>query len=273
MKKEIALVAALLLAYAHGETNSPLPSLSMGEKPRGAGGEPDFGRSGGRPPMDRNVAAYVKGVQERCRKCMEADKAKYGEQYGRIAQDALYRFRCGTGMEGRSRPPMGNGSGQGTSSPWLAGNQKGDMNRMAASLGGSVRAGKLLSTRYPGSFAERMMIATELLNACYRGEVFNVELRYLELAEDPSWKNMPTVFGFEAFPTALAFIATNYKTKGNLEKANEYLDTLKKDYPESYLFPPKHLRTPPVAVRDFIADPDKFGRLFKGSKKTPAKAL
>lgn len=273
MKTILALVAGLLVAYAHGEANSPSADAPRGERPGGMGGAPGSGMRGGRPPMDKKVEAYVRGVQERSRKCMEADKEKYGAQYERIAQDALSRFRRGAGMEGRPRPPIGNGPAQGPSSQWPAATPGADTNREAKSIGGTARAGKLLSTRYPGSFAERMMIATELLNACYRGEVFNVELKYLELTEDPSWKNTPTVFGFEAFPTVLAFIVTNYRAKGNAEKANEFLDTLKKDYTESYLFPPMHLRNPPIAVRDFIADPDKFGRLFKGGKRNPAKSL
>ena len=223
--------------------------------------------------MDKKVEAYVRGVQERSRKCMEADKEKYGAQYERIAQDALSRFRRGAGMEGRPRPPIGNGPAQGPSSQWPAATPGADTNREAKSIGGTARAGKLLSTRYPGSFAERMMIATDLVNICYRGDVFNVELKYLELKEEPGWKSTPTVFGFEAFPTALAFIVTNYRAKGNMEKAKEFLEALKNDYPDSYLLPPMHLRTPPVAVQDFIADPDKFERLFKVSKKPPAKAL
>ena len=254
-------VFALVAATAFGQGMPPMPGN---------------GKDAGRPPMDGKLSEYMRSVQERTRTKMEADKAKYGGPYEQIARDALSRFQMnarpggepkggpkpgdsagspGPGGPGERRPPAPPGAGP-TNLTARGGSE-------SLRSGGIARAGKLLATRYPDSFACQMSAATEMVISCYRGDVVNAKMTYLQHADDPAWKGIPTVFGYEAVPTVLAYAIVESKDK---TETDGFVEVLKRDYADSYLFPPMHLRVKPVAVRDFLADPASCAIAFAATR-------
>lgn len=274
-------VFALVAATAFGQGMPPMPGN---------------GKDAGRPPMDGKLSEYMRSVQERTRTKMEADKVKYGGPYEQIARDALTRFQMNVGpgggangdpestSSGGRRPPAPPGAGptnliaRGGSESLRSGGRRppvppgaGPTNLTAHGggeslrAGGIARAGKLLATRYPDSFAFQMTVATEMVILCYRGDVVNAKLTYLQHADDPAWKGIPTIFGFEAVPTVLAYAIVGSKDK---TETDGFAEVLRRDYADSYLFPPMHLKVKPVAVRDFLADPATYAKAF-AAKRLP----
>ena len=259
MKMSLTVVA-LVAVTAFGQGMPPMPGN---------------GKDAERPPMDGKLSKYMRSVQERTRTKMEADKVKYGESYEQRARHALSRFQ----MNGRPEGPNGGskpGDSAGVPGPGGPGEQRppappgaGPTNLTARGGSEAVRSGgiaiaeKLLATRYPDSFACQMIAATEMLLSCYRGDVVNAKLTYLQHADDPAWKGIPTVFGFEAVPTVLAYAIVSSKDKG---EADGFAEVLKRDYADSYLFPPMHLRVKPVAVKDFLADTATYAKTFAATR-------
>ena len=258
MKLSLA-VFALVSLTAFGQGMPPMPGS---------------GKDAGRPPMDGKLSEYMRSVQERARTKMEADKVKNGGPYEQIARHALSCFQINAGPNGGLKPgdsagapgPAGPGERR-PSAPPGAGPTNLTTHGGSESLraGGIARAGKLLATRYPESFACQMFAATEMVISCYRGDVVNAKLTYLQHADDPAWKGIPTVFGFEAVPTVLAYAIVGSKDK---TETDGFAEVLKRDYADSYLFPPMHLKVKPVAVRDFLADPASYAKAF-AAKRLP----
>lgn len=187
--------------------------------------------AGCRGPRLNGVAErYMEKVQKADEALRKADIERFGNDYADLLEEAEGFFRPGM----FSNPPKP----------------------------GTCMALRKLERQFPNSHAHRMAVCTDAMLSCYGGDVAGAMRLLKQKSGDALWLHQASAYGFEAFPTVLAYAITAGARNGNQEHEQELLTALRTKYRDAWLFPPRESRRTPVSVRDFIDRPNAYRSSF-----------
>ncbi len=147
----------------------------------------------------KQIGMYQKEMRERNIEQQEDDKDQYDEELFALYERARYR---------RREPP---------------GNEEKD------------KAFEELLSKYPDAYATGMAIAQRAFSSAFRRDTREIEKYYDMLAND-KFSNLVTDRGIEALPNIEHILVRNYLREGQEEKAEQLMDSLEKNYPDSRVF-------------------------------------
>ena len=187
--------------------------------------------AGCRGPRLNGVAErYMEKVQKADEALRKADIERFGNDYADLLEEAEDYFRPGMFAD----PPKPS----------------------------TCMALRKLERQFPDSHAHRMAVCTDALLSCYGGDVVGAMRLVERRSGDAQWRHQASAYGFEAFPTVLAYAITAGARNGSRELEQELLTELRTEYLAAWLFPPRESRRAPVSVRDFVDRPNAYRSSF-----------
>lgn len=183
------------------------------------------------PRLNGSAERYMEKVQKADEALRKSDVERFGDDYADLLEEAEDYFRPGM----FSDPPKP----------------------------GMCMALRELERKFPGSHAHRMAVCTDALLSCYGGDVARAMRLWERRSGDAQWRHQASAYGFEAFPTVLAYAITADARNGGDRKFEQGLLTaLQTEYRDAWLFPPRESRRAPVSVRDFVDRPNMYRSSF-----------
>lgn len=98
-----------------------------------------------------------------------------------------------------------------------------------------VRFNKVKSW-YPDAYATGMVIAERALRSAIMRDTGGTEKYYAMLDENNNFSNIVTDRGTEAMPNLQNYLANSYIQDGRFEEAQELIESLETNYPDSYVY-------------------------------------
>lgn len=182
------------------------------------------------PRLNGSAERYMEKIQKADEALRKADIERFGDDYADLLEEAEDYFRPGM----FSDPPKP----------------------------GACMAQRKLERQFPGSHAHRMAVCTDALLSCYGGDVAGAMRLWERRSGDPQWRHQASAYGFEAFPTVLAYAIAAGIRSGDRELEEKLLTVLRREYRDAWLFPPRESRRAPVSVRDFVDRPNAYRSSF-----------
>lgn len=182
------------------------------------------------PRLNGAAERYMEKIQKADEALRKADIERFGDDYADLLEEAEDYFRPGM----FSDPPKP----------------------------GACMVLRKLERQFPDSHAHRMAACTDALLSCYGGDVTGAMRLLKQKSGDALWRHQASAYGFEAFPTVLAYAITAAARNGNRELEQELLTALRTKYRDAWLFPPRESRRAPVSVWDFVDRPNAYRSSF-----------
>jgi hypothetical protein len=89
---------------------------------------------------------------------------------------------------------------------------------------------------YPDAYATGIVIAERALRSAIMRDTGSAEKYYTMLDENENFSNIVTDRGTEAMPNLQNYLAFSYIQEGRFEEAQELIESLETNYPNSYVF-------------------------------------
>ncbi len=147
----------------------------------------------------KQIDTYQQELRERNIEQQESDKDRYDEELFALYERARYR---------RREPP---------------GDEEKD------------KAFEELLSKYPEAYATGMAIAQRAFMSAFQRDTLEVE-RYYDMLGNDKFTNLVTDRGIEALPNIEHMLVRNYLREGQKEKAEQFMDSLEKNYSNSIIF-------------------------------------